>query len=123
MTTKKMTATEARVWAAELIGWRREAMRKIKPLFYWVSPEGKSDIIVSGDPPCPFSPETDANDDYAILKWAQNNMSIEKGKVSGASQWDGYCWELEDSKYNYDLGDYFRALLAAHGVEVVDDCA
>ncbi len=55
-------------------------------------------------------PETDANDDYAVLEWARKEWN-------GKGQWANFVYALgqgninRSTKHHYQRGDYARAAL------------
>jgi len=59
--------------------------------------------------PQEFSPDTDANDDYAVLEWMRGNLDpVENEHGILLEPW---AIQLECPQLEYEVGDYARAAL------------
>ena len=56
-----------------------------------------------------FDPFTDANDDYAVLEWAHEQ--VDSGAWEPRGKWATFADELFFPTENYKIGDYARAAL------------
>ncbi len=95
---------------AEAMGWN---LLEHKGTKRWIEP---GNLGVIGYLILPFKPDTNANDDYAVLEW----MRKEHLWTNHGLMWDRFKWACADRLagerpkreiYQYKIGDYARAAL------------
>lgn len=104
---------EAKIKLAEAMGWRVEDKDRI----YIPATDGMTNgrygylphMSVGALIPDPF---TDANDDYAVLKWMRSDMDMEPTH----HEWI-ILFNINGN--NYQIGDYARAACKVLGIEVL----
>ena len=80
-----------RIRVAEAMGWKRDN-HSLREVDFWMGPKGQI-----GEDALP-DPENDANDDYAVLEWMRDTLTITQL----------YGW-IDWHAVNYKKGDYYRA--------------
>lgn len=110
---KQLTESEARVWLAELQGWKRAGILNGRPHGY---PPTDSTLI-TGDIQNLPDYFTDANDDFALRDW----MHKQQWFLDQGEMYSDAVMRLDFVIEQYETGDIARAVLAAHLIEVKED--
>lgn len=95
-----------RIKLAEAMGWRLGGF----DVSVWIRPDGSSASYALIEK-C-FDPFTDANDDYAVLEWARENVSNDRWTLG---QWKKFRRGIHNQfrkPWMYEVGDYARAALS-----------
>ena len=115
-----------RIRLAEAMGWEWDTTIRGRRGYpddwpVWIKPNGDR-WFSPADMPDPF---TDANDDYAVLKWMRPDEGVHIGYADGSSNWSlwsdfkDHLYELITTRtgnrrfapWDYQIGDYARAAL------------
>jgi hypothetical protein len=111
--------------AEKVMGWKRSQLNGD----IYEKPNGAY-VIIDSDPLSPwesYSPTTDANEDYEVLKHVRENWSCDRQEFlmwECFEVWQGRNrfprWTLDEADHcaiYYEPGDYSKAALKALGIE------
>lgn len=110
---------QGRITLAEAMGWRWVENQGNAGGGRWYKPDGDYLDFVSAKWRMPFSPFTDANDDYAVLEWMRENLTERVVAEYPGTKWELELESIQDAPSNpffnswcqYQVGDYARAAL------------